>query len=82
MSKLTREETTKLYLEKNDDYSKIPIKRGSGEGLEVGTVFRSERGWYYVKIGENIHVANPSLSDNLVPYKSPASLVDDGWIID
>ena len=82
MSGLTREETTKLYLEKNDNYSRMPIKRGTGQSLEVATAYRSDQGRYYVSVGNNIHAASDVRDEELVQYKSTDALVEDGWVID
>ena len=82
MSELTREETTKLYLEKNSDYSQMPIKRGTGQSLEIATAYRSEYGRYYVNVGSNIHAASSVRAGKLIQYKSTDALVGDGWIID
>ena len=85
MSELTREETTKLYLEKNDDYSKIPIKRGSGERLEIATAYRTDGGFYRVSVGDNIHahpIGKRSINGELISYAKADDLIGDGWIID
>ena len=82
MSGLTREETTKLYLEKNDAYSQMPIKRGTGASLEVATAYRSVHGWYYVSVGDNIHASNSGRLGDCIKYKSTDALIEDGWIID